>query len=64
MDIRLNLKNKFILQSPDVNLENGGRNTNNYQTKKNNPLTTRIKLDIMTEEHFFICKYVYFYSFV
>ena len=46
-----NLKNKFILQSPDVNLENGGRNTNNYQTKKNNPLTTRIKLDIMTEEN-------------
>ena len=46
-----NLKNKYILQSPDVNLENGGRNTNNYQTKKNNPLTTRIKLDIMAEEN-------------
>ena len=46
-----NLKNKFILQSPDINLENGGRNTNNYQTKKNNPLTTRIKLDIMAEEN-------------
>ena len=46
-----NLKNKFILQSPDLNFENGGRNTNNYPTKKNNPLTTRIKLDIMAEEN-------------
>ena len=46
-----NIKNKFILQSPDLNMENGGRNTNNYPTKKNNPLTTRIKLDIMAEEN-------------
>ena len=46
-----NLKNKFILQSPDLNLENGGRNTNNCPSKKNNPLTTRIKLDIMAEEN-------------
>ena len=39
------------MQSPDLNLENGGRNSNNCPSKKNNPLTTRIKLDIMAEEN-------------
>lgn len=45
-----NLKNKFVLQNIDLNVENGGRNTSNFNTKKNKPLTTRIKLDLVNEE--------------
>ena len=45
-----NLKNKFVLQNVDINVENGGRNTSNFNSKKNKPLTTRIKLDLMNEE--------------
>ena len=48
-----NNKINFIAQNTDINVENGGRNTNtnNYYTKKNKPLTTRIKLDLIAEEN-------------
>ena len=45
-----NLKNKFVLHNIDLNMENGGRNTSNFNSKKNKPLTTRIKLDLVNEE--------------
>ena len=46
-----NLKSKFVLQNNELNVENGGRNTSNFNNKKIKPLTTRIKLDLLTEEN-------------
>ena len=43
-----NLKNKLVLQSPDYYFENN-REVNSQQLKVNKPITTRIKLDLMTE---------------
>ena len=43
-----NLKNKLVLQSPDYYFENN-REINNHHLKKSKIITTRVKLDLMTE---------------
>ena len=43
-----NLKNKLVLQNPDYYFENN-REINSHHLKKSKPITTRIKLDLMTE---------------
>ena len=43
-----NLKNKLMLQSSDYYFENN-REINNHHLKKNKIITTRVKLDLMTE---------------
>ena len=44
-----NLKNKLMLQSPDYFFENNIEENNNHHLKKSKPMTTRMKIDLMTE---------------
>ena len=47
-----NLKNNFMFPNQNYNFNsNNAKETINYQIKKNKPITTRIKLDLMTEDN-------------